>query len=243
MKLTVLGYWGAYPKAGEATAGYLLQTDQHTVLLDCGSGILSKLWNYTRHEKLDAVFISHFHHDHTADIGCLLYASKLAMTFKKRQVPLTVYAPSRSARFPELTFGEYSVGVEIHPESQLDINGLRVSFAPTIHDEYNLAMRFEYNGKVLVYTGDMGPATDLSEFCRDADLMVCESSLYEHEKGVMSGHMTSEEAARLAQVSGSKALMMTHFPHIGEIADMASEAAKHFRGKIYLARTDLTIPI
>lgn len=243
MKLTVLGYWGAYPEIDEATSGYLLQTDKHTILLDCGSGILSKLWKYTRQEAIDAVFISHFHHDHTADIGCLLYASKIAIAFKKRHVPLPVYANNRSSRFSELTFGNNSVGIAIHPESRLDINGLKVSFAPTIHDEYNLAMRFEYDGKVFVYTGDMGPDSNLTEFCSGADLLVCEASLYEHEKGVMSGHMTSEEAAMLAHASGSKSLMLTHFPHIGDIRTMAYEAGKYYHGNVFLARTDLAITI
>ncbi|UWG95638.1 MBL fold metallo-hydrolase [Dehalobacter sp. DCM] len=243
MMLTVLGYWGAYPEENEATAGYLLQTDRHTVLLDCGSGILSKLWKYVRHEDLDAVFISHFHHDHTADIGCLLYAGKLAMAFKKRRVPLAIYANYCSARFQELTFGDNSIGIEITPGSKLDLNGLHVSFAPTVHDEYNLAMRFEYEGKALVYTGDMGPATDLNDFCRGADLLLCEASLYADEKGLISGHMTSEETARLANEAGAKSLMMTHFPHIGNVSDMASEAARYYHGKIYLAQTGLTITV
>ncbi|NBJ16326.1 MAG: MBL fold metallo-hydrolase [Dehalobacter sp. 4CP] len=241
MKLTVLGCWGAYPEAGEATSGYLLQTGRHTVLLDCGSGVLANLWKHVSHEQIDAAFISHFHHDHTADLGCLLYASKFAFAFKKRTQPLPVYASNQPRRFKELTFGEYSSGIEIKPDAVLDLDGLKISFAPTVHDAYNLAMRFEYAGKVLVYTGDLGPASDLSRFEGGADLLITESSLYAHETGLFQGHLTSTEAAALAKQLGAKALLLTHFPHIGETAKLADEASQCYAGKIYLAKTNLTV--
>jgi ribonuclease BN (tRNA processing enzyme) len=243
MKLTVLGRWGAYPEAGEATSGYLLQTDRHNLLLDCGSGILAKLLYHVRQEELDAVFISHFHHDHAADLGCLSYAVKIAMDLKKRQKPLEIYAPDKSRRFAELSFGAYTVGKAVQPGTSVNLNGLTVDFCATVHEEYNLAMRIMYQGKVLVYTGDLGPTTDIREFCRGADLMVCESSLYEHEKGFSPGHLTTEEAARLAAEAGVKSLMLTHFPHAGDIREMPAEAAKFYPGKIYLAEINKTLKL
>lgn len=42
MKLTVLGKYGPYPKAGGATSGYLLKTNDKIVVLDMGSETLSK---------------------------------------------------------------------------------------------------------------------------------------------------------------------------------------------------------
>lgn len=235
MKLTVLGKWGAYPEAGESTAGYLLQTDRHSVLIDCGSGVLSRLFTIISSEKLDGVFISHFHHDHTADLGCLGYASKIAKALQKRQEPLQIFAPAKSNRFLELTQKDHTIGIETKSEEQIDLNGLSVSFKDTVHEEHNLAMRFEYQGKILVYTGDMGPASDLDNFCRGADLLIGETSLYENEEGLFSGHMTSKETALLAEESGVQKLLLTHFPHTGDINRMLSEAAKYFSGEVYLA--------
>ena len=59
MQITVLGRWGAYPNPGEATSGYLLQTDKHNILLDCGSGVLTNLLKHINKEDLHAAFISH----------------------------------------------------------------------------------------------------------------------------------------------------------------------------------------
>jgi len=243
MKITVLGRWGAYPEAGEATSGYLLQTDQHTILLDCGSGVLARLFYHVRQEELDAVFITHFHHDHCADLGCLTYASKVAMALKRRLTRLPIYAPDKSEKFSELSFGDFTVGMPVAPGKTVDLNGLKATFFSTVHEEYNLAMRLEYKGKVLVYTGDLGPSTDIKEFCRGADLLICEASLFEHEKGLFPGHLTTEEAALLAANSGSSALMLSHFPHIGDIRKMKAEAAKYYKGNIYLADINKTIDL
>lgn len=243
MKLTVLGRWGAYPEAGEATAGYLLQTDQHHILLDCGSGVLANLLKHIRPYQLDAVFLSHYHHDHCADIGCLTYASKFALHFKKRVQPLLIYGNSQSPRFSDLTFREYTVGKEINPEICIDVKGMKVSFFQTVHEEYNLAMRFEYRNKVLVYTGDLGPATEIAGFCSGADLLVCETSLFEHEGGLFPGHMTTKETAELARKAQAKALLLTHFPHLGDLQKMPGEAEKYFNGPVFLAEINKTFTI
>ena len=243
MKLTVLGRWGAYPKAGEATSGYLLDTGNHKILLDCGSGVLANLFKHISSEKLDAVFITHFHYDHIADLGCLLYATRIAMGFKRRSSPLSIYANNQSSLFSKLTYQDYTKGFEINPNIILDLDGLKVSFRQTIHDEYNLAMKFKYGNKVLVYTGDMGFESDFYNFCTGADLLVCETSLFEDEEGLFKGHMTSGQAARLAQKANAKTLLLSHFPHTRNIYDLAAEASKYFDGIIKVAELNKTFEI
>lgn len=243
MKITVLGRWGAYPEAGESTSGYLLETDKHKILLDCGSGVLSNLFKHVKPEELDAVFLSHFHNDHSADIGCLQYSTRFSMVFKRRLEPLPIYANNLHNRFSDLTFREYTVGKAVDPETTVELNGLRVTFFKTVHEEYNLAMRFEYEGKALVYTGDLGPQTAIVDFCHGADLIVCETSLFEHESGLFPGHMTTKEAGELAAQSQAKALLITHFPHVGHIDQMPKEAAKYFNGTVYMAEIGKSITV
>ena len=45
MKMTVVGFWGGFPEAGEATSGYLFEHDGFLLLVDCGSGVLAQLQN------------------------------------------------------------------------------------------------------------------------------------------------------------------------------------------------------
>lgn len=84
MKVTVIGYWGGFPAANEATSGYLFEHEGFRMLVDCGSGVLAKLQNYVSVEKLDAVVVSHYHHDHVADIGPLQYARLIKKISERR---------------------------------------------------------------------------------------------------------------------------------------------------------------
>ena len=72
MKLTVLGCLGAYPYKGEGTSSYLLESEGFHLLIDAGSTTLVRLENYLDPLKLDAVILSHYHHDHIADLSSAL---------------------------------------------------------------------------------------------------------------------------------------------------------------------------
>ena len=92
MKLTVIGSWSGYPKANEASSGYLLQHEDYHLLLDCGSGVLSKLQNILAPEQLNGVFITHYHADHIADIGVLQHARLITGLLGKKMDCLPIYA-------------------------------------------------------------------------------------------------------------------------------------------------------
>jgi len=65
MKLTVLGCYGPYPKARGACSGYLLESQDTKILIDCGNGVLSRLLEYCGNlNNIDAILISHLHPDH-----------------------------------------------------------------------------------------------------------------------------------------------------------------------------------
>ena len=71
MKITVLGCLGAYPYNGEGTTGYLVESEGFHLLLDAGSTTLVQLEKILDPLDLDAVFLTHYHHDHFADLGVL----------------------------------------------------------------------------------------------------------------------------------------------------------------------------
>lgn len=243
MNLTVLGCWGAYPKAGEATSGYLLQTDRHRILIDCGSGVLAQLFKYIDVAQLDAVILSHYHHDHFADIGCLQYAALIASQLGKRGTPLPIYGHSQSDRFRELTFGRFTEGSEIKPGEPLELAGLRVDFQQTVHPVCNLAMKFQYGGKTFAYSGDTAYSEELIPFLKGSDLLLCESSLYEGQPGKEIGHLSAPETGRLAQEAAVQKLVLTHFPHYGELSGLREQAAQYYQGSIEMAETGKALQV
>jgi ribonuclease BN (tRNA processing enzyme) len=90
VKITVLGCLGAYPYKGEGTTGYLVESDGFHLLLDAGSTTLVQLEKILDPLDLDAVILTHYHHDHIADLGVLQYYWQLYPENEERQV-LPIY--------------------------------------------------------------------------------------------------------------------------------------------------------
>ncbi len=237
MKLTIIGWWGAYPNADEATSGYLLETEGFSVLLDCGSGVLAQLQKYISLPNLDAVVLSHYHSDHVADIGCLQYAARILMDLNQKKQPLSIYGHSEDKNFAALNYLQYSTGYAIDARTDLQLGSLNFSFCRNIHPDPCFSMRIEKNGRKLVYISDTGYTDDLVEFADKADLLLCESSLYDEYRGRIPGHMTAGEAGQIAQAAGVRHLVLTHLPHFGNHRLLVEQAGKRFKGIIELATT------
>ena len=244
MKLTVIGFWGGYPKQNGASSGYLLEHEGFNLLIDCGSGILAKMQNNIEPEELDAVLISHYHPDHIADIGVLQHA-RLIQGFLGKSFPsLPIYGHSYDkTEFAKLTYKEITKGIAFSPNEVLTVGPFQVSFLKTDHPVPCYAMRIEVNGKSLVYTGDSSFKEEFIEFGKDADLLLCECNFYQHQNGKSAGHMNSTDAGKLAARAGVKQLILTHLPHYGDISKLIEEASSEYTGIIKLADEFQTISL
>lgn len=234
MNIRVIGRWGAYPAAGESSACYLLNAGGQHMLLDCGSGALAAVQQYVPLSSLSSVMISHRHHDHVADLGCLQYACLIDTDLDKRTQPLRVLLPRESNGDWPWPGMKGTQADSIHHGAILEEDGLRLTFFQTDHDGYCLGARIEEAGKTLVYTADTRYNEKLLPWLQGADLLIAESSFYEGYDAAAYGHMTAAEAGRLASQAGAKRLLLTHLPHFGDIARLKEEAATEFSGEILL---------
>ncbi len=240
MKLTVIGYWGAYPGPGEASSGYLIEEGEEKILLDCGSGILSKLYDYADIETLNNIVLTHYHADHIADIGCIQHAAKVQKSLGERSIPVTIYGHDLTDFFNNLNFEDVTIGKVINEGSSTVIGPFMLDFKRTAHPVPAFALRVESRGVSIGYTGDTGWSEDLIAFFKGVDLLVCESSLYNQFKGRVDGHLTAGEAGILARESGAGELLLTHLPHYGNHQDLVLEASEEYGGKVLLANSGLS---
>jgi len=67
MRLTVLGSCGAWPEAGQACSGYLVEHDGFRLLVDVGYAVVPRLLRRVGAAEVDAVLISHGHPDLLAE--------------------------------------------------------------------------------------------------------------------------------------------------------------------------------
>lgn len=235
MKLTVIGYWGGYPKANGATSCYVLEKDNFVLVMDLGSGALSKIQNYYDILDIDAVILSHYHHDHVADVGVLQYALLTHAYVSQTTSVLPIYGHQQDeAGFESLTH-DYTKGISYDPSNPLKIGPFTITFLKTKHPVTCYGMRITDGHTVIVYTADTAYQDSWNQFAKDADLLITDCNFYGHQNAHQAGHMTSREAATIAKDACVKELLLSHLPQFGEQTRLVQEASEHFSGPIHLA--------
>ncbi len=236
MKLTVVGFWGGYPAVNSATSGYLVEHDNFKLLIDCGSGVLAQLQNYIEVTELDAVILSHYHHDHVADIGPLQFARLISFYMGKSVTQLPIYGHQEDMLgFSALNHKEYTKGIAYNPSKPLEVGPFKIEFLKTTHPVPCYAMKVSTNDGSFVYTADTSYQESFIPFTKGADLLICECNLYAHQDGKAAGHMNSHDTAKVAQGADVPQLLLTHLPHFGTVEQLVEEAASIYKGKIDLA--------
>ena len=226
MKVTVLGCLGAYPYEGQGTTSYLLESEGFHLLLDAGSSTLVELEKELDPLALDAVILTHYHHDHIADLGVLQYYWQLYPTQTPKPI-LPIYGHTEDdVHFNELTMEGVTEGRPYFEAEELKVGPFLVTFMKTIHPVPCYAMRFveEKTGAVFVFTGDSGYLESFNEFAKDADLFLADTYLFdgnEHHKA----HFTAGEGGRFAKHAAVKKLVLTHLPQHGDLEELRQQAA------------------
>jgi Metal-dependent hydrolases of the beta-lactamase superfamily III len=208
MLVTVLGFYGGYPYKGIGTSGYLLQDDDFNILIDCGSGVLNELSSYLKPTDLDAVVLSHYHHDHTADLGVLQYNWLAA----NKEQPLPIYGHTQDfVNFAQLTENGATKGIAYNDYEPTEVGPFKFEFMRTIHPVPAYAMRITKGDKTIVYTADTTYFDGLVDFAKDADLLITDTNFPEDRQG-RKWHMTTKESGTLAKKANVKRLMISHLP-------------------------------
>jgi ribonuclease BN (tRNA processing enzyme) len=258
MHLTVLGGAGACPNPGQGSSSYIVQHQDSTLLVDCGPNTILELRKHVHLGEITAVVLSHVHSDHTLDLVPLRYGLKYAPQMPKQQLPLWV--PPQGQEFLDGVARAFAVGdesvdtffndvfnvEEYDPDDSLEVGPFRLTFHDTRHFIPCWAMRIEAGGKSIAYLADTGPYPQLSNFARDADLVICEASMGpEKVNGPESteGHLNARQAGELAAMSGAKQMLLTHlWVEFGIIAS-AQEAAEAFGQDVIIANPGTIIEI
>ncbi|GAA3620387.1 MBL fold metallo-hydrolase [Secundilactobacillus similis DSM 23365 = JCM 2765] len=225
MKLTVLGYYGGYPDHGIGTSSYLLESGTFKCLLDCGSGALLSLEQLMDPLMLDAVLVSHYHHDHVADLGVLQYYWQLHEE-RPNVETLPIYGPtSDPLQFGSLTWPHATVGHGYLPGNQLTVGPFDVTFLQTKHPVPAYAMRITERAtkQVLVFTADTAAISELVPFAKSADLLLTDTNFFNDHAGI-KWHLTAGESGQLAKDAGVAQLVLTHLPQQGDLDELVSQA-------------------
>lgn len=249
MELIVLGCWAPYPRAGGACSGYLIRAGGLNILLEAGNGSLSRLMSFIDFRHLDAVIVTHLHHDHYLDLFPLRHAVEGARREGSRSGPLKLFAPSAPAEEFNLLAG-YKKAFETAPietlpreklaggfdARRLDLGGLTFRFVSAKHSLPGFSVSVEGAGK-LVFSGDTARTEELVAVAEGADLFLCEASGRDSDADYLKdAHLTARQAGEVAREAGAKQLLITHFWPEYEPAELGNLARAGFGGQVAAAR-------
>ena len=258
-------------KANSCTA---IQYNGMYYIIDCGEGsyanMLSSDFDF---KSISGIFFTHHHIDHTTDffniyIKCLQLNNKI-----------DVVGPPRTQKFVDFVTDVYLDDVlyrksnnvkdigkvknsiieniakvtEIIGPDELEINGVKITTAEMTHTMYDLAYRFEVDGKSIVVSGDTSFDEDLITLAKDADILVIDGSLYKkninndtkdrqyiepfYEYGGnfdVDPHLSFENMVKIAVEANVKKLVITHYGETTqERIDSSIEKIKeNFNGEV-----------
>ncbi len=227
--LTVLGCDGSWPGPGGAGSGYLVRVGDTAVLLDAGPGTFATLQSVIDPAEIDAVVISHHHHDHWTDLFAVDTHARFGA--RRRRAPLPVYAPVRVA---ELAGEGTTPMLEWHPITHGDRAGIgevSCAFHRTDHAEETLAVRIDGAGRALGYSADSGPGWSVEELGSALDLLLCEATYTAEHEGT-AGHLSARQAGSAAKVAGARRLVLTHRWPTVDAGAVVQEAEAAFGGPV-----------
>lgn len=218
MQLTFLGSGDAFSSGGRFQACLHLAGAAEPLLVDCGATTLVAL---KRAEidpsSLGFVALSHLHGDHFAGLPWLILDGQ----FSKRTRPLRIAGPpgvgervnrTFEALYPgatsverafETAYGEFSerTPYELGPARITPFGVRHSSGAPSY------ALRIEYGGKVIAYSGDTEWTDTLIDVADGADLFVCECNFYDLKA---PGHLNYVALAENRPRINCARLVITH---------------------------------
>jgi ribonuclease BN (tRNA processing enzyme) len=214
VRLSVIGGCGAWPAAGQACSGYLIEHDGFRLLIDPGYAVVPRLFRLITPGEIDAVFVTHRHPDHCADLNPLLRARVMS---EQEPPPLPVFSPPHALdAVLALDRREWLAAAlslqEFEPGSGFGIGPFDIATRLLPHSVPNAGVRVSAGGRTIAYTGDTGPSPEVVELARHADVLLAEASYVDDDMpddlaGTLS---TARQAGEHAASASVGRLLLTH---------------------------------
>jgi len=238
--MTVLGCAGSSfdPILRNPCSSYLLESDHGALLLDCGYGSFDSYQALAPEARIDAIFVSHAHRDHVADLEQFMTASeiwretpRLIATEDTMSVTVPMPQPLRAETF-----------VLVGDAQGIELANFTAEFSTTTHKMPTLAVCVSFGACRVVYSADTGPTWVIPPQFVGADVALVECTLAEREQGDSPYHLDVAEMSALARELAAKRTVITHVPPRESGSLRLESARRHEPDRAFLlATTGLTL--
>jgi ribonuclease Z len=247
VKLVVLGSSSLVATEQRRPTHLAVLGEEHGLLIDCGVSPRGRLeaLGFER-DRIDEIFITHFHPDHAA--GLPLYLMELCL--RGRRAPIRIHSGAETVRrirkamqlygwrkLPGQFPIRYRTVRRAQREPVLENSEFRAFAAPVRHVIPTLAVRVEQGAgaRSFVYSGDTEPCAGLAALARGTDLLIHEAT------GAGPGHSSAAQAAAEAREAQAGRLLLIHTDPYADRGALLAEARAVFPGRVDLASDGETI--
>jgi ribonuclease Z len=218
-----LGSGCAIPSKYRNVTGILVNIENKIFLFDCGEDTMYQIYRYYGSlkilDKIEMIFISHSHGDHS--LGVINLIKKLKHTVK-------LVGPSVILQWVELFSDNFiplctdkAKTLQYSYNENSDFNRhilsynyeYKVSFCGCVHSNDSCSVSLEYEGIKISYSGDTRPSLLFSKMAYHSNVLIHESTFdnENQDKALKTSHSTVKEANEIFKISESGVLLLTHF--------------------------------
>lgn len=220
----LLGTGSVLSDPHRTTTMLALDNGRGVLLVDCGGDVVPRLAAVGYDPAaLAGLIVTHEHADHVA--GFPLAMERLWLLGRRAPLPVHGIVPALEQvtrvhdAFDVSDWDGYP-GWAGHPfpheagATVLEAHGWRVTAAPGRHAVPVVGLRFEdlATGRVVVYSGDTGPAPAIAALAEGCDLLFHEAT------GAGPIHSSAEQAAAVARDARAGRIVLVHLPPDARLA-------------------------
>ena len=214
-----VGSGDAFGSGGRFQTCISVRSSSDRFLIDCGASSLIALKRAGIHPlEVSKILITHLHGDHFAGIPFFILHAQL---ISKRTDPLHIIGPpglkerllsTMEVMFPGSSKVEQKFDIELIELSAgetLKIGDLCITGFPVVHfsGAPSYALRLEFCGRIIAYSGDTEWVESLLDASRAADLFICESYFFDKS---MKFHLNYETLMSRLSEFECKRIIGTH---------------------------------
>jgi ribonuclease Z len=204
-RVTLLGTGDPIPRIDRFGPATLVEVGGQQLLFDVGRGATQRLVQMNiALSALDAVFLTHFHHDHLVGLPDIWMTGWIPPPFGRRSVPFEVWGPTGTAsllknleeafalntsiRIPdellppagiEMLAHEFDEDGVVYEKDGVSVTAFAVNHGDLIKPAYGY--RIDYDGRAVVISGDTRFDRNLIAAAKGADLIIHEVALASDE--------------------------------------------------------------
>lgn len=287
--VTTVGTGSPIQTLRRARSSTIVQFNGRYFLIDCGNGSSENLFEQGYlYRDIHSIMFTHLHYDHTTD-----YVDIWMNNWVQGNKHINLVGPPRTKLLHDSMTDIYRDDIayrmfripwadkngiidnvdykELTGDNSFELHGVKISTTETVHSMYNLAYKFEADGKSIVISGDTGYTKQLSNFARGADIFVLDASIIFNNRPAAEmdlsrmptpsskyegrfdaeNHITLDGTIKMLSEANPKKVVLTHFNAIPSkvssaeiqtmIADVRAKIAQKYSGEVIFAEDMMEI--